>query len=78
MEFLAYLGVAIIISLIFVTIINLLRDKNMELQIELASLKSEYDEKYEEKYQKLKEENVDLKKYKTLYELEVSNRKGKK
>lgn len=77
MEFLAYLGVAIVVSLVFVVIINLYRDKNMDLQLRLSSLKDEYDEKYKEKYDKLKAENMELKKYKTLYELEVANRKKK-
>ena len=49
----------------------------MELQFKINNLKKDYDELYLDKINKLKEENIDLKKYKTLYELEISNKKRK-
>ena len=78
MELLNYIGVSIIISLIFISINGMYRDKNLELQIKLSNLKKEYDELYKEKIDKLNKENNELKKYKTLYELEVSNHKKTK
>ena len=76
-EIISYIGVALIISLIFICINELYRDKNMELQFKINNLKKDYDELYLDKINKLKEENIDLKKYKTLYELEISNKKRK-
>ena len=77
MEIISYIGVALIVSLIFICINELYRDKNMELQFKINNLKKDYDELYLDKINKLKEENIDLKKYKTLYELEISNKKRK-
>ena len=77
MELINYIGVAIIISLIFISINGIYRDRNIELQLKLSNLKKEYDELYKEKINILKKENIDLKKYKTLYELELSKHKRK-
>ncbi len=75
MDFLSYVGVGLIISLIFIVITMIQRDRYVELQVKLSLLKDEYEEKYKEKYNRLIDENIELKKYKTLYELECSKRK---
>lgn len=77
MDILTYLIVALIISLIFISIISVHRDRNMDLQMRLSSLKAEYDERYKERINGLVNENIELKKYKTLYELEISNKRRK-
>ena len=80
MEFLGYIGLAIVLSIIYIAIIQLHRDRNIDLQIRIESLKSDYsdyEEKFEEKYKNLIKENSELQKYKTLYELKQARRKGK-
>ena len=70
---LAFVGGLLILSLIYICIINVIRDKNKDLEIELLMLKEKYDNEYKDKYNRLIEENRELKKYKTIYEF--SNKK---
>lgn len=77
MEFLGYIVVAIVLSIIYIAIIQLHRDRNIDLQIKMESLKSDYEEKFEEKYKDLIKENSELQKYKTLYELKTARSKKK-
>ena len=70
---LGFVGGLLILSLIYICIINVIRDKNKDLEIELLMLKEKYDNEYKDKYNRLIEENRELKKYKTIYEF--SNKK---
>ncbi len=78
MDFLGYIGLSIVLSIIYIAIIELHRDRNIDLQIKMELLKSDYEEKFKEKYKDLIKENKELHNYKTLYELTKIQENNKK
>ena len=75
MEYLV-LALFIAIIIVFFVLFIIYRDRVVELQLVINNLKSIYDDKYLERIKRLEEENLELKKYKSLYEL--NNIKKKK
>lgn len=71
MEFLGHIWLVIVLSIIYIAIIQLHRDRNIDLQIKMESLKPDYEEKFKGKYKDLIKENGELQKYKTLYKLKT-------